>query len=66
MTPLPHLRYIVAMTDDAHARLTLTIPRELSDRIEDYWHTRRLQSKAEAARKLLEQALDAAAKADAP
>jgi metal-responsive CopG/Arc/MetJ family transcriptional regulator len=39
-------------------RTTLSLPAELAELIDDYWHTKRLSSRNEAIRELLAYALD--------
>ena len=48
------------MTDDRTPRIITPIPQPLLERIDDYRFAHRLASRAEAIRRLLELALDAA------
>jgi metal-responsive CopG/Arc/MetJ family transcriptional regulator len=44
-------------TPDAPERVTVSMPRALAEAVDDYWHRKRLGSRSEAVRLLLEAAL---------
>ena len=44
---------------DQLERVTITLPSILSEKIKDYWHSRRLGSNSEAIRRLVEAGLKA-------